>query len=204
MSKPKAKAAEAGAGHNGGDTADLDRKVLFHINRQNWLKALAAKKAADAALKNVCKVVKSDLGEFGMSQIKAYEKAQTPEGKAELQAQEAATRQAMAWAGIPVNTQLDLLVDLAPLDERAYQDGLDAGLRGDTLTNPFNPLSGEGQAFEKGWHDGQGALFAGIKQKQDDAAVSDELIKGADGDDDPFGDDEDEFDSADPSKIAAE
>ncbi|MCA0032724.1 hypothetical protein [Mesorhizobium sp. B263B2A] len=190
----KKSAAPAGEGHNSsGDTADLDRKVLFHINRQNWLKALAAKKAADAALKNVCKVVKSDLGEFGMTQIKDYEKAQTPEGKAELQAKQAATRQAMAWAGIPVNTQLDMLVDLAPLEERAYQDGLDAGLRGDTLSNPFNPLSAEGQAFEKGWHDGQGALFAGIKKKEE--AASDELIHG-DGHEDPFGEEDEQREAA--------
>lgn len=171
-------------GHNSGDSADLDRKVLFHINRQNWLKALAAKKAADAALKNVGKVIKSDLGEYGLTQIKAYEKAQTPEGKAELQAKQAAERQAMAWAGIPVNTQLDLLTDLAPLEERAYQDGLDAGLRGDTFANPFNPHSAEGLAFEKGWRDGQSALFAGIRKKEE-AAAQDELIKGSDADEDP-------------------
>jgi hypothetical protein len=183
----------AAAGHNSGDSEDLDRKVLFHINRQNWLKAMAAKKLAHAALKNVSKVIKSDLGEHGLLQIKAYEQAQTPEGKAELQAKQAAERQAMAWAGIPVNTQLDMLVDLAPLDERAYQDGLDAGLRGDTLSNPFNPLSGEGQAFEKGWHDGQGALFAGIKKKEE--AGADELIKGSD-DEPGFEVDDDERDEA--------
>lgn len=184
-----AKAAAAVEGHNSGDTADMDRKVLFHINRQNWLKAMAAKKAADAALKNVGKAIKSDLGEYGLDQIKAYEKAQTPEGKAELQAKRTAELQAMAWAGIPVNTQLDMLVDLAPLDERAYQDGLDAGLRGDTFSNPFNPLASEGQAFEKGWKDGQGALFAGIKKKEEEAS-GDELIQAGDDDGDPFADDD--------------
>ncbi|MBA3576212.1 MAG: hypothetical protein H0W39_01150 [Sphingomonas sp.] len=176
-------------GHNSGDLAEKGRKVLFFINRRHYLDALAVKKAADAKLKLVGKAIKEDLGEFGLDQIKTYEQAQTPEGQATIKAQMEATSQAMRFAGMPVGTQLDLLADRAPLDERAYRDGEEAGLRGDTLANPYNEASHEGQEFARGWHDGQGALFAGIKKKAEEASV-DELIKGSDEDEgaDPFAD----------------
>ncbi|KQT52193.1 MULTISPECIES: hypothetical protein [unclassified Aureimonas] len=169
-----AETGPAGIGHN--DIALKDLKVLFFIGRQKYLAAQAAQKAANAEMKRVGKVIKVDLGEFGLDSIKAYEKAQTPEGKAALQARQEAERQAMSFAGIPINTQLDLLTDRMPLVERAYRDGEEAGLRGDTLNNPFSEASEEGHEYARGWHDGQGALFAGIKQKEAEAAA--ELIKG--------------------------
>lgn len=95
-----------------------------------------------------------------------------------------AERQAMAFAGSPINTQLDIFTDHAPLTERTYRDGEEAGLRGDSLRNPYNETSAEGQEYARGWHDGQGALFAGIK-KNEEAASGDELIQAGD-DGDPF------------------
>lgn len=173
-------------GHNSGDLSEKDRKVLFFINRRDYLAALADKKAADAKVKLVGKQIKADLGEYGLDQIKTYEKAQTPEGQAKLKARQEAERQAMRFAGVPINTQLDLLTDLKPLDERAYSNGEEAGLRGDTLSNPYNEASPEGQEYARGWHDGQGALFAGIKKKEE-AASTDELIQGSgEHDGDPF------------------
>lgn len=180
------------------DLAEKDRKVLFFINRRDYLDAQAAQKAANSKMKLVGKAIKADLGKYGLDQIKAYEQAQTAEGLAELKARRDADIQAMRFAGVPVNTQLDIFTDRVPLNERAYSDGEEAGLRGDTLSNPYNEASPEGQEYARGWHDGQGALFAGIKQKQETAAA--ELIKGADNGDDPFGDDEE----ADATKIAAE
>lgn len=179
-----------GIGDNSGELSDQDRKVLFFINRRQYLEALAAKKAADAKMKLIGKAIKADLGEHGMLQIKAYEKAQTAEGKAELQAQQEAERQAMAWAGIPINTQLDIFTDRMPVVERAARDGEEAGLRGDTLSNPFAAESPEGQAYAEAWHRGQSALFAGIRKKDEAAqpvAEGDELIKAGD---DPFEQDE--------------
>lgn len=175
------------AGHNSGDVSDKDRKVLFFINRRDYLAALKKQKDATAEMKRVGKVIKADLGEHGLNQIKTYEKAQTPEGQAKLKAKQEAERQAMAFAGVPINTQLDIFTDRAPLDERAYRDGEEAGLRGDTLANPYNEASAEGQQYARGWHDGQGALFAGIKKKEE-AASGDELIQGDDGSDPGFAD----------------
>jgi hypothetical protein len=196
MTKAKAKAANdtPGVGDNSA-MADEDRKVLFFLNRNEYVRLLAAKKAADAALKNHGRQIKADLGEHGLAQIKLYEQSRTPEGEAKIKAEFEAQRQAMRWAGIPVNTQVDMFEDLAPLDERAFDDGEEAGLRGDTFANPYDENSSAGRLFRQGWEAGQAKLAEGFRKKE-----THEHIKADDGDD-PF---EDEFDAADPSKIAAE
>lgn len=168
----------AGVGHNQAGAGETE--VLFFVDRRLYLAALEAQKHANKAMKDVGKTIKADLGVNGLTMIKAYEKAQTPEGKAEIQAKQEAERQAMGFAGIPINTQLDLLTDRMPLVDRAFRDGREAGLRGDTLANPYNEASPEGQEYAKGWHEGQTALFAGITAKQEAAA---ELIEGPGHDD---------------------
>jgi hypothetical protein len=174
-------------GHNSGDMSEADRKVLFFINRQAYLKAMEAKKLADAAVKNVGKQIKSDLGPNGLIQIKEYERARTPEGEAAIKAEMEAKRQSWRWAGMPVDTQADMFTDLAPLDERAFEEGETAGLEGETYANPYDENSHHGKQFEAGWKAGQAKLFEGIKKKEVDAkAEANELIKG----ESPFADDE--------------
>jgi ribosome modulation factor len=168
----------AGVGHNQPNAQETE--VLFFVNRRSYLAALEAQKLANKAMKDVGKTIKADLGVNGLTMIKAYEKAQSPEGKAEIQARQEAERQAMGFAGIPINTQLDLLEDRMPLVERAFRDGREAGLRGDTLASPYNEGSAEGQEWIRGWHEGQGDLFKGIKAKEEKAA---ELIEGPGHDD---------------------
>jgi hypothetical protein len=176
------------AGHNSGEMSDGDKRVLFFIHRNEYVRLLAAKKAADAALKNHGKKTKVDLGEHGMRQIKLYEQMRTPEGEAKARAAMQADVQAAMWAGLPVNTQIDMFEDLAPLDERAFADGEEAGLRGDFLENPYDVNSHHGQQYEAGWRSGQAKLGEGITKKEA------ELIKGQDegGQGDPFPMEEDE------------
>lgn len=180
----------AEAGHNSG-IAEKDQRVLFFINRNEYVRLLEAKKAADAAVRNHGKQIKADLGEHGLRQIKLYEQMRTPEGEAKAKAAMEADRQAARWAGLPIDTQVDMFTDLAPLDERAFEDGEEAGLRGDTYANPYDENSQHGREFERGWKAGQAKLFEGIKQKQADAA--DELMKGHDVDDDAGHDSDNPF-----------
>ncbi|MFU0503620.1 hypothetical protein [Pseudaminobacter sp. NGMCC 1.201702] len=182
----------AEAGHNSG-MAEKDQQVLFFINRNEYVRLLEAKKAADAALRNHGKQIKADLGENGMRQIKLYEELRTPEGEAKFKAQRAADAQAAAWAGLPVNTQADMFSDLAPLDERAFNVGEEAGLRGDTLANPYDENSHHGREFKRGWESGQAKLAEGIKQKKAEASTTERIVGDdagpADEDDaDPFED----------------
>ncbi|ALJ98290.1 hypothetical protein BiPBO1_76 [Brucella phage BiPBO1] len=162
-------------GHN--SISDQDRRNLFFVDRHLYLKALAAKKAADAHLKNVGKQVKADLGPNGLDQIKLYEKAKTDEGLQAIKDKLEADRQALAYADIPINTQIDLFDNAVANDEKAYNLGLTAGLEGETLINPYNEATQDGQDYTRGWHEGQGILFAGIKQKEQPETES-ELIKG--------------------------
>lgn len=168
-------------GHN--SISDQDRRNLFFVQRHRYLKALAAKKAADADLKNVGKSIKADLGPNGLDQIKLYEKAKTDEGLQAIKDKIEADRQALAYADIPINTQIDLFDNAAANEEKAYNLGLTAGLEGETLINPYNEATQDGQDYARGWHEGQGILFAGIKQKEQPAPES-ELIK-AEGHTDP-------------------
>lgn len=175
-------------GHN--STQDEEnRKVLFFMHRNDYVALLAAKKAADAALKNHAKLVKAELGEHGLAQIKLYEKSRTPEGEAKIKAEMEAMRQAARWAGIPVNTQFDMFEDLAPLDERAFEEGEESGLRGESLRNPYGQGSTAYEQFEEGWKKGQAKLGEGIKKKQVEGSGV-ELIVG-DADDDVVDEDED-------------
>ncbi|WP_144378492.1 hypothetical protein [Mesorhizobium amorphae] len=170
-----------GEGHNSSGISEDSLRVLFFMNRTDYHEALAAKKLADAKMKVVGKQIKADLGEFGLAQIKAYDQAQTPEGQAGLKAEIDAMMQAMSFAGMPVGTQLDLLADRADSIERAARDGEEAGMRGDSLVNPYNGSSPEGQAYAEHWHAGQKAIFA-IRQLRR-KAEADELIAGHDSDD---------------------
>lgn len=175
---PKQSAAQAdndapAKGHNS-EVTDETKRVLFFMRRNDYVAALATKKAADAALKNVGKKIKADLGDNGLRQIKLYEELRTPEGEAKFKAQRAADAQAAAWAGLPVNTQADMFEDLAPLDERAFAEGEEAGLRGETLNNPYDLNSEAGKLYADGWKSGQAKLFEGI-QKQE----ATELLKGS-------------------------
>ncbi len=162
-------------GDNSGITPE--REKLFFYHRRKYLRALAAKKAADAAMKNCGKSIKADLGEFGLDELKDYETAQTPEGQEKLKLKSESTLRALRMAGMPVGTQLDIFTDRAPIDERAAQAGREAGMRGDTLSNPYNEASEEGQAFAAAWHEGQKAIFD-IEKLKDVEAGGDELIKG--------------------------
>ncbi len=179
---------DAPLGHN--SITDDDKRVLFFMNRNAYVAALATKKAADAALKNVGKKVKADLGDHGLLQIKLYEESRTPEGEAKIKARMEAERQAARWAGLPINAQVDMFEDLAPLAERAFAEGEEAGLRGDTFDNPHDPNTDYGRQYEAGWKSGQAKLAEGFQKLE-----ADELIKAAP-DADPF---EDEA-----SRVAAE
>lgn len=181
-----AKSATAEVGHNSNGLTDTAYEQLFFVNLHHYNKALAAKKLADAALKNCGKVIKSDLGDYGLTAIKTFLKAQSDEGAEELRAEAEAKAKAMRYAGAPSGYQFDLLEDRTPLFERAAAEGRRAGLLGETLNNPYSEESEAGQAYAEAWTEGQQSLFAGIKAKED--AEADELIKGQDVEDEPFPD----------------
>jgi len=84
-----------------------------------------------------------------------------------------------------------------PLDDRAYEEGIAAGLQGKDPTAPYDAASSPGQRWLQGWHEGQRQmrddLLAAMEKRN---AAKDELIKSADNADDPFADEDDQREAA--------
>ena len=75
--------------------------------------------------------------------------------------------------------------DRAPLEDRAYEEGLAAGKQRKSATNPYGADSPAGQAWQRGMNDGTAFVNADLASKfeNDDGSPKVEVIKGAD---DPF------------------
>lgn len=106
-----------------------------------------------------------------------------------------------AWFALPVEFQPDMFGNFSrePSEDRARREGMKAGATG-VGSNPYDENSEPGKAWAEAWSAeqkiAQEALLAAMTKRN-------ELIKGADNGGDPFADDEDEFDSADPAKLKA-
>lgn len=167
-------------GHNG--LTDKQHDVLFFYHYRERAIALAAKKAADARLKVVDKVIKAELGPEGGAELKAYDQAQTAEGLAKINAEIAAKTRGARLAGAPIGHQFDLLqTDRTPLDERAFAQGRTAALKGESLVNPYNEATLEGGEFASGWREGQDDMLAEMQKRMEAKAEAEkaELIEGA-------------------------
>lgn len=80
--------ADPKVGHNGGPKIELTEEqrqaLFFNQHLPKYKAALAQKKAADAHLKNVCKIAKAELGDTVIGDIKLAIEAETPEGEAAM------------------------------------------------------------------------------------------------------------------------
>jgi ribosome modulation factor len=93
---------------------------------------------------------------------------------------------AKAFNALPPGEQGDLFPDRRPVDERSFDEGKVAGLAGKDPEPPYGTDSEQGQAWMRGWHEGQRImredLLVAMEKRN---AAKDELIKGADEDEDP-------------------
>lgn len=154
----------AGKDHNAADEAKLSNEqggALFFQAIGQYSKFLAAKKKADADFKNACKQIKTDLGEYGVEQVKLGIKLREDGGKEELEAQHARNAQVAMWLGLPIGTQGDFFkADRRPRDEVAYADGFADGAAGETMNaTTFGGFETKnGQRYVDGWHAGQASI----------------------------------------------
>lgn len=167
--------AKAGVGHNSGGTSQMDDDQLQGLTRQHAqkrAKLLETEKKAKADRMNFDKVIKSDLGPKGLSDIKLLEKLETPEGEAEIKAEIDRQIRVARWAGLSVGTQASLFgEDRRPIEERAAEDGKRAGLAGKDCDPPHAAGTEAREAWIANWHEGQAVLATGFKQKEPEAAV---------------------------------
>jgi hypothetical protein len=70
--------------------------------------------------------------------------------------------------------------DRAPIEDRAYEEGLAAGKLRKEATNPYGADSAAGQAWQRGMNDGTTFINKELAEQFEDGAKRDELIKGAD------------------------
>lgn len=167
------KASPGEIGHNSGATTPLTDDEMHALTLQHKKKyetALAKKKTADADFKNICKVLKSELGDHGLADIKDMIAAENDEDFEEkMQAQLERQARLARWLGLDIGETADLFSDIgtttASVAERAYADGKRAGMAGEICKPTFETGEAHNE-YVKGWHEGQGVLASQIKKKE--------------------------------------
>ena len=177
--KPKAdKAATAapagnGIGHNG-PPAELteDQKQALALHHKAAYEAkLAAKKKADADLKNACKLAKAEITwTDGVGLIKDMILAESEEGEAELRARMKRAALAAKYVAAPLGSQFDMFddEDRTPAVERAFAEGKRDGMADKPLSNPYDASVPQADQYAEGWHEGRKAR-AEAQRKRDGA-----------------------------------
>lgn len=162
---PKQTPAPEGAPKTTNELTDEQRHALFENNFAKYLVLSAAAKKAQKALKDHGKIIKADLGDYGLDMIKLRAKI---EGDDSDVATAAAKEQVinmlrvMRWSGVPIGHTDDLFenFDARPLEEQAEDFGKIAGMRGEPMKAPERWASGDlYQAWCKGWNAGQEQIF---------------------------------------------
>lgn len=170
----KASSKKQALGFN--DKEDRNRHALHEQNKSIYKRLLAAKKKADADLRNHGKTIKSELGEFGLDMIKLSVRLdEGDENDAnEVRAQLKEMTRIMRWNGLPIGHEDDLFseesnVDRRPTEEKAFAAGQKAGMRGESLRVPdeWSTSPDVVTAWGNGWRAGQDALFDIKEPKQD-------------------------------------
>ncbi len=154
------------------ELSDDQRAKLTFQHKEKYGRLLEAFKAANNALKQFGKEIKSDLGKGGLQDIKDMIALGEPEGEAKLKDDMERRARVMRWMAVPMGTQVDLFPknDPRPITERAFAAGKKDGLAGASLNNPYHQTNDGHKAFENGWREGQDTKLAGFKQLDTEAA----------------------------------
>lgn len=146
---------------------------LFFNHKKQYEKALAVKKKADADFKVVCKLLKAEGTK--LSDVKLAIELEDPEASGEMRARLERELRVARWVGAPVGTQFSLLdeVDRTPIDERTFEDGKRAGLKGEPATPPKHTPGNLISHWMGGHHEGQTILAGRIKQQHDEQKSED-------------------------------
>lgn len=178
-----------GPGHNSTPEplTDEERRALAYHHKRFYVAALAAKKKADAELKNVAKKAKGD--EIPVSMIKHLIALDTEEGRAKIEAEIAEAYKAAAWAGVGFGAQSDLFAqpDRTPLADKARASGEVAAMNGDDCDPPYDHGSELGQAWITGWQAGQGVMASLFKKLETSAPIVQHIEAAEEGDAKPEG-----------------
>lgn len=175
--KNKPKEASAGVGHNGGGlSADQSAAILVPALAK-YRSFMAEMEGIKGKLRNIRKQLKADLGMESWEVdyvLRIGKNKEEDEVKRRLREQELAL-----WLQHPIGTQGDLLdgVDRRPADEKGFQEGKIAGLEGKDRVSPYSPSTPQGQAWLKGYDEGQKLAREGLQASMEAKNAKDEKEK---------------------------
>lgn len=150
------------------ELTDDERRALTYHWKRDYTAALQAKKDADAALKNICKKAKAELGKGAVADIKALIALETPEGETEIKTDIERQLRVARWAGAPVGTQFQFFDNSGPAEDQAFENGKVAGFNAKDCAPPYDPSVPQYKRWIEGWQAAQEVLASGFaKTKQD-------------------------------------
>lgn len=154
-----APAAEAAAGHNKPELTDEEKRALLFQHMKHFKGTLEGLKQARTAHQNVCKRAKAECGADAVTDIKDAIAFEAPNGQ-QLFAAEVERKQRVArWMGLPVGAQVAFnFTDRTPVDDRAHDQGKQAGMEGLNCAPPASCHAPE--KWTAGWHEGQAVLMS--------------------------------------------
>lgn len=177
--------SEPGEGHNSALTPD-QRSAL----RMHHVKRLLDIDAEMAPLRQRRKELRAEAkGDgFKLSEIDAAIRLATMEDTSIFVSEiKELIEIAKAFNALPPGEQGDLFPDRRPVDERCFDEGKVAGLAGKNPEPPYGADSENGQAWMRGWHEGQRIMRDDLK-----AAMEKKMAAQAEDADPDFPDDEEE------------
>lgn len=144
-----------------GELTDDQKQALFWQHKKQYERALEVKKAADADLKNVCKLIKAEGSSLDEIKLAMMDPAAF-EAHARDKAQ--SLIRVAKYVGSPLGTQFALFdePDRTPGDEKAFADGKRAGLAGEDASPPFAAHLPQAQKWLEGYYVGQEILLKGF------------------------------------------
>jgi ribosome modulation factor len=169
------------------ELTDDEARALLLQHKRHYQEALATKKAADAAFKNVCKKAKAECGDDAVADIKDAIALSELGGQLALEAEVARKHRIARWMGLPIGAAPLLfdVVDRRPAVDVAYDRGKAAGMAGETAQPPHDPSVPQYQRWLEGWHDGQEILSSAFR-KLEPLDVPSESKNSAETSDPPF------------------
>lgn len=172
-SKNKAKESNGDAakpGHNNPPLSDAERQALHFKHVSEYQRELAAKKTADANLKNTAKRIKAEGG--SVRAVKLSIELATPEGETAFRARMAEEAEVAAWNGVGI--QVDMFADeRQPAEDRAFEEGRRAGLKGEPNKPPYDTSVPQHQKWLAGYGEGNAVLASeGFKRFKPEPAAA--------------------------------
>lgn len=146
---------------------DEQVQALTYQHMNLYTQALAKKKDADAGLKNVCKIIKAELGPGGLDDIKDLIALDSEEGEAKIKAEVERKLRVARWAGAAFGTQFSMFddVDRTPAVDRARAEGKRDGMKGAPKKCDYAPSTPQYAAYMEGYDDGQSVTQEAFKDQ---------------------------------------